>query len=598
MIKSIVSKGSRLLRAAFLSGLMLLVILGGGLVFLYTSIGLDAFRAVREEIGFHQLLSDYDFRYRQVLGDGRIAVGYQQLDSLSRDLDHLETRAEAVENWLSVLSRRRRLADHAGAIPGAGLSYLEMYRRTARRAFEVFPFSEPIAAVAASAIVRGAAITGEMEDELRGILPVLRSAPFVPMRLSLHVLLGDFNSPERAAANLLEDGGLSLDFAISALGQETEAILAGLVILRILEGQTWEALSAIQSAMTGGRASPAFIRFAAEFLYDFGSPIRSAELFHMLPGRDALSRQADALWLGDYAEHARLIWASLAASGAESPAGAWGDEALENRALYNLAATSTSREDAGELLERLVRQGYPGSAYREMGLVRLSRLMDAPAAVALLEAEREAPRASGVSPAGSAGDFPLSALVDLEILRRRMGIGESARIVAETWMLLHRYPETEGLFQWAAWYFGLQRNFVETDVLLRTAERHGFSGRWMGMYGALQMIREGRLDAAIGTMDALQAESADWALAANLGRIFEARNASARALEHYQMALALLMEDESLAEGRYETASLLQFRIARSLRTLGRMDESRRALLVALEFNPNNLSARLELGRM
>jgi len=612
VIKSVMSKGSGLLRAAFFSGLVLLVLFGGGLVFLYTAVDRDAFRAAREEIGFHRLLSDYDFRYRQVLGDGRVAVGYQQLDTLSRDLDHLETRAEAVENWLSVLNRRRRLAEHAGAIPGAGLRYFEMYRRTARRALEVFPFSEPIAAVAAAAIVQDTAITAEMEYELREILPVLRSAPFVPMRLSLHVLLGDFNSPERAAANLLEDGGMSLDFAVSALGREADAILTGLVILRILDGQTWEALSAIQSAMARGQASPDFVRFAAEFIYDFGSPIRAAELFHMLPDRDALSRQADALWLGGYAEHVRLIWALLAAgvaplddtaiatlASSQIPTGgiifSWDYMELENRALYNLAVTAPTQEEAEELLERLVRQGYPGSVYREMGLVRLSRLMDAPAAIALLQAEREASRAPG---AGSPGDFPLSAFVDLEILRRQMGTAEATRIVAETWLLLHRYPEAESLFQWAAWYFGLQRNFAETDVLLRTAERHGFSGRWVGMHESLRLIREGRLDAAISAMGALQAESADWALAANLGRIFEARNASARALEYYQMALTLLMEEESPAVDRYETASVLQFRIARSLRTLGRMDESRRALLVALEFNPNNLSARLELSRM
>jgi len=569
----IVPKGAGLLRAAFFSGLMLLLVFGGGLVFLYTTVGGAALRAARGEITFHRLLQEYDFRYRQLLGAGQPA-NYHNLDSLGRDLDHLETRTEGVENWLSVLKRRRQLVAHAGDVPGAGFRHAETYRQSSRRALRDFPFSEPIAAVAAAAAVRDAAITREMEEELREILPLLTSARFVPLRLNLHVLLGDFHSPERAAMNMLGD------FATAAIGQDADEILTSLVILRILEGETWEALSAIQAELARGRASPDFIRFAAEFIYDFGNPVRSAELFHMLPGDDARGRQADALWLAGYAEHARLLWASLAAG----ESGTWA-----TRSLYNLAVTAESPGEAGELFERLVMQSRQGDAYRGVGLINFTRMLDTPRAIAFLESEAGSPNA------GYVGGIPVNALIELELLKRRTAVGDPARITAETWMLLNRNPETEGLFQWAAWYFGLQRNFTESAMLLRTAERHGFSGNWMGTHEALRLIREGDFDAAIGKMEAIQGESPDWALAANLGRIFEARNASARALEYYRMALDLLMET---APGMYETASMLQFRIARCLRTIGRVDESRGALLLALEFNPNNLSARLELGRM
>ena len=598
MTKKNISQSSGLLKTASVSGLILLLLFGGGFVALYTLVG-PAMLRTPEEIGFHRLLQEYDFRYRQIIGAGRPLAAYQ-LDSLSGDLDHMETRTEGVENWLSVLKRRRQLTSHAGAIPGMASRYLQMYRQSSQRALRDFPFSEPIAAVAAAAVIQDAAITAEMGENLRVILPRLTSTRFVPMRLSLHVLLGDFKSPERAAVNLLEDDGLSLDFAISAIGRDVEAILTSLVILRVLEGETWEALSAIQSALARGHASHDFIRFAAEFLYDFGSLVRSAELFHSLPGEDALIRQADALWLAGYTEHARHIWALLAAPRTEllpaaAPAaglaGLQGSIALESRALYNLAVTAQNTEESEALFERLVRQGHWGGTYRELGVIRFSRLMDAPGAIAVLEAERAD---SGDS---YAGGFPLSALIDLEILKRRMETVEAARIIADTWLLLHRHPETEGLFEWAAWYFGLQRNFTETAMLLRTVERHGFSGLWRDTHEGLQLIREGRFDAAISIMEAIQMESDDWALAANMGRIFEARNASARALEHYQRALALVMETGKPAS-RYETASLLQFRIARCLRTLGRMDESRRALVLALELNPNNLNARLELGRM
>ena len=310
-------EGQGLLRAALLSGLMLLIAFGAGLAVLYTA-GAHV-SAARREVAFHQLLSNYDFRFGQMLGAGQGAQSYQ-FESLSRDLDHMEARVEVVENWLSVLKRRRQLADRAAEVPGLGSRYVDLYRQSSRRALRDFPFSEPIVAVAAAAIVRDAAITREMEDELRELLPRLTSASYVPMRLDFHVLLGDFHSPGRAATSLLEDGGLALDFAISATGQGAEAVLTSLIILRILEDEPWRALPAIQSALAGGLSatSPGFVRFAAEFFYDFGSPFRAAELFAMLPGEEALSRQADAWWLAGDTENARNIWSWFAMPRARS----------------------------------------------------------------------------------------------------------------------------------------------------------------------------------------------------------------------------------------------------------------------------------------
>jgi len=588
-------QGSGLLGAALAAGLALLLVFGGGFAFLRTSAGAAMFPAGGGEVSFHRLLQDYDFRLGQMLGAGQLVANYQ-FDSLSGDLDRMEARVGGVENWLSLLRRRRDLAARGDEAMGAtaGLRYANIYRQSALRALGDFPFSEPIAAVAAAATIRGAAITAEREGELRGILPALTSTRFVPARLSLHVLLGDFQGPERIAETLLEDDALSLDFMISAIGHEAEEILVSLAILRILEGEVWEALSAIQSAVASGRASPEFVRFAAEVFYDFGNPIRSAELFNMLSGDDALSRQADALWVAGYADHARHVWALLAEpqAGLAAPTLAAPLDTVESRALFNLAVTA-GQEEAEALFARLARQGPAGDRYRELGLIRFTRLQPAQAAVAILEAERGA--ASGYWEG-----IPINALIDLEILKRRTEMGDAARIVAETWMLLYRYPEAEDLFEWAAWSFALQRNFAESDMLLRAAERHGFSGPWTREHEILHKIREGRFDAAISAMEAIQIESAEasatWALSANLGRIFEARNAATRALEHYERALALLMQTDS--PDRYETASILQFRVARCLRTIGRLDESRRALLAALELNPNNLSARLELNRM
>jgi tetratricopeptide (TPR) repeat protein len=162
--------------------------------------------------------------------------------------------------------------------------------------------------------------------------------------------------------------------------------------------------------------------------------------------------------------------------------------------------------------------------------------------------------------------------------------------VAETWLLLGRYPEEENLYRWGAWFFDLQRQYNETAVLLKTAARHQFSGQWAGLHEALQLIREGNLDRAESILAAVPAETASWAAAANLGRVLEARRAPARALEQYELAVAAVPDRQ--------TNSQIQLRIARCLKTLNRAEESRQVLEYALELNPDNLSARLELERL
>ena len=597
MIKKVMSKTSGLVKVAVFSGLILAAVFGTGLAVLNTALAAVQEASVRERISFQRLLNDYDLKRDQVFGYWGTADA-AEAENLSLDLDRLETETKKSEsNWLSVLKRRRELAN----LPGAGPRRLQAYRRSSAKALGDFPFSQSIAAVAASAIALGN-VGVEAEEELRRILPRLNATGFVPIRIALHVMLGDFQSPERASRYLLEDGGMSLDFAISAIGHDTEAVLTSLVILRVLEGETREPLFAVQGAAARDGVSDEFIRFAAELVYDFGNPIRSAELFHILPGDEALSRQADAFWLAGYTDLARLTWSGLVnpSSGMDRGGTSWQDASvLEDMALYNLAVTAETEEDARETLSRLTLQGSPGQPYRDLGVIRFTRLLDPRQGIAALEAEK---RIRGTDPSlvnsGLGGRLPTNALIDLEILRRRMEMGEAPRIVAETWMLINRNHDLEDLYEWAAWLFTLQRNISETERLILTAERQGFSGSWMATHRALQLIHDGRFDSALRTMETVQAgdSGGDWALSANLGRVLEARGAATRALEHYQTALAMLMETGAV--NRHEIASVLHFRIARCLRTIGRTDESRRSLMEAIELNPNNLQARLDLNRM
>jgi tetratricopeptide (TPR) repeat protein len=100
---------------------------------------------------------------------------------------------------------------------------------------------------------------------------------------------------------------------------------------------------------------------------------------------------------------------------------------------------------------------------------------------------------------------------------------------------------------------------------------------------------DGNLDTAENILLSIPFNEADWFVHANLGRIYEERRSASRALTQYEQA-ALKAQDN-------KTAARIQLRIARCLSVLGRNNESRRAILTALDLDPENMSARLELER-
>jgi tetratricopeptide (TPR) repeat protein len=541
-----------LLRVTCFSGLILSLLTGAGIAVVYFLGGGPAGQSAGQDRGFYRLLREYDLS-AQVPG--------AETADLDRLLDRMEKKTEGVESWFSVLKRRRHLAR-------LNSRFIPAYRQSARRARRAYPYSEPLAALAAAALIQNTAINGEAETELRDCLPLLSGGRFGPLRLSLHVLLGDLKNPETAAARLPADltaAGESSPLPIS----EREVLSTDLAIVKLLRGDSAAAAAEMQSVFAQHSAgqdnfSAESLRFSAEFLYDFGDILRSAELFSLLPDDAALLRQADALWLAGYAVNARAVWSILPLP----------------RALYNLAVSAEDPDEAVLLLERL--GGLSGGDIsRQYGLIRYSRFLDTSQAVAVLEAGAKEP---------GGADGGVRALVDLEILKRRTELWGTGRLTAETWLLLGRYPAEENLYQWGAWFFDFQRQYGESAVLLKNAARRGFSGRWFSLHEALQMIRDGNLDAAETSLVSLSAQTSDWPAAANLGRVLEARRAPARALEYYEIAAS--------AVSNREAASLIQFRAAHCLKTLGRAGDSRRVLEYALDLNPDNLGARLELGRL
>ncbi|MDR1319342.1 MAG: hypothetical protein LBJ90_06925 [Treponema sp.] len=573
------------LRATFFSGLILFFVLGAALVIFSFRAGPAAGRDISGGDVFYRSLREYDRALEQTAA-GKGDFKYQE--SL---LDKMEKNAGGVESLLSVLKRRRHLAQFNPL-------YIPVYRDAVFRALEAYPYSEPLAALAAAALVRPGAINGETETELRRLIPLLADRRFDSLVLSLHVLLGDLKSPEKAAGVFNEPGAGGLPFAAGLPSRERETIAADLVLLKLLKGES--AAAEIRSILADS-PSPEFIRLAAEYFYDAGDFSRSAELFSLLSGDEDLSRQADALWLGGYAESARNIWKILAASPGAAAANDPGQILAPGRVLYNLAVTAADKDEEAALLRRLLALPGPPDSGRQFGLIRYSRLFNAPQGIAILESAGNAADRGQSFLQAVLGD----PLVDLELLRRRAEIREAGRLAGETWLLLGRHSEDEELYRWAAWYFDLQRNYNESAILLKNAARHGFSGEWLLFHEAIQRIREGGFNEAEEILRSLAAgaagHAADWPAAANLGRLLEARRSPAGALEYYEKAAAAVSEgglSQEQDQYKREICSQLQFFISRCLLALGRPQESRRSLEYALDLNPANLKARLELDRI
>jgi tetratricopeptide (TPR) repeat protein len=90
--------------------------------------------------------------------------------------------------------------------------------------------------------------------------------------------------------------------------------------------------------------------------------------------------------------------------------------------------------------------------------------------------------------------------------------------------------------------------------------------------------------------------SPDWRISANLGRIYESRRSISTALEYYESAAALVLENKFPLDK--VSAAEVQMRLSRCLEALGRTEESRQAVEYAYELDPENINIRRELRRV
>jgi len=569
-----------LLKTICITGIFLLIITGSILVF--SAIMGRGSLSSGPEADFNQMLFEFDRLYwnltSNAVGDA-VHAAIQETEKLEKLLDRMEKKSISADSLLSALKRRRMLSLY-------NPRYFESYRQATARAHKAYPHSESLTAIAAAAQVRGTAISGETESTLRSYIPYLSTLRTEALRLSLHVLLGDLESPHRAVSAM--PGGFITSSVPYSLA-DREAMIINAALINIITGGS--AVMEVQELLWGNSAENAnaaalsqrALAFAADYYYDFGEMLTAAKLFSGIPTELALIRQADALWLAEYTAAARNIWNALSLSAS----------AYQERALYNMALTDSSEEQAARRLRTLAALGRnTGDPSRDFGIIRHSRFLDAPQAIPVLEKEIAAAKADkGGRSLGTEQRYSretLNALLELELLRRRTQVWQSGRVTGAAWLLLGNYPEDRNIYDWANWYFIHQRNYPETVLLLRAGARRDYQ---FPLSEAIVSINEGNFDNAEDILSALSAGgNGTWEAQANLARVMELRHAPRQALEYYEKASATV--DNNI------DASRIKFRIAQCHKSLGNINDVRRALESALELNDDNHSARLELSRI
>jgi len=538
------------LRIILTAGIILFVLAGSVLTVFYL-IERSGSKAARQQDSFQLIMRGFDEEFEGLF------FTESEFDRLNGRLDRMEKLAVSVDSWLSILKRRRALAEiHPFSA--------DNYRKSIENALNSYPYSQPITAIAAASLVKNSRVNSQTAQQIRSMLPSLTEPFFNTFRVSMHVLIGDFENPESAEAipsNLYTDG--------------TELITLNLAVLKTIRGDYRGALSDIQMLMNNygqsdNAPSEKAVFFAADFNYDFGSMLRSAEIFSYLSDERSMIRQADALYLSGYKETASAIWEILSESSNET-------------SLYNLASASNDPLKAVSYLERLVnieKENLRSPAAGEFGLVRYSRTFDYLPAVTLLNNNQKFP----------AGDYPY---IDLEICRRHAQVQNSARQAAEAWLLLDRHEQNENIYKWVFRNLFFNRNYAEAKILFNRMEQLKLDYYWINYYKALYLMSEGSLDTAENVMRNIAASYYNWQDYANLGRILEAARSPSRALEQYEAAVLKM----DLKPENFKAASAILVRMAGCYTALRRPIDALNSLRYAVELDPGNMTAHFELEK-
>jgi hypothetical protein len=550
---------------------------------------------------FAEKLSSFDALSARKDGEEG-SLGRERLDDRGAAtlLDALEKTATGAEEQLSVLKRRRKLAQER---PAAAPDYAAASRRAAER----FPHSAALAALAGEALHQArsggraagsnaaAAEASEANELFRAYAKTLsESGPlgeksFLPIAFALYALGGSWCDAEEAMRVRRADALFSAA-ATHLSGEPFEGASVDAAILNILEnnysaaaarlGPLWDAAPA--SADRGKTDE-----FLAQYAYDFGNLVRAAEIWTNKAGSEDLARAADALFLAGRTENARQMW-SLLAGGAAADAVERTPKAIRLRSLYNLAGSAAQEADAAAPLDALMAESNgdqsPSVLY---GSIRWTRARN-----------DESARAALINHPFGADD----PLIALELFRRSLSETPLDRSIAGVWTLLERYNYESRLSQWAAWYFAWTRRFDETSFLIKNAQRGGLSGAWLPFNRGLLLILQGDYAAANAELEsaarACGRADVPWHISANRALIKEAQHDFQGALADCTRAAGALEDERPTDPQARAQAARLYLKAARSYAALGRKDEERAAVLKASALDGGNIDVRVARGRL
>jgi len=276
------NKGN-LLKKVCVFGLVIAVILIALLVFISRYGNIPLFSSLRSA-SFSRALAEYDLD---------LAAGILSQKQILKTLDGLEKKALDIENELSVLKRRRALAlgktpEHSDEV------YLEAWAAAARRVRKLYPYSGQAAAVAAEAIVRSEGPSDERSAELIELSSLMSSGALAGLALDFAVYSGAMGDPATALRLPAELFPL---LCSRFSGAARERYLVNQAIWTVLKGDNAGAVKQINALFDPalGAVLDNTWQFGAEFFYDHGNFMRSAELFSHFTDDEHLARQADAL---------------------------------------------------------------------------------------------------------------------------------------------------------------------------------------------------------------------------------------------------------------------------------------------------------------
>ncbi|MDR0525806.1 MAG: hypothetical protein LBG90_08060 [Spirochaetaceae bacterium] len=541
--------------------LLFLILIGCGVFFIILK-GKNPFSQAWDGEAFYRELSEFDARLVK-------SENFEKPEILNRALDKLERKALSAESHLSVLKRRRLLAHQDPR-------FIPAYQRAAQAAADALPSAEALAAVAVEALLLGNPSDEAGRTNIRTYGARITEPDLQALVLGLYIILGDFQDPAKAfkipnKETLFSAPLPETDFAGPA---KHFPLALDVLLLQIMAGDTPGALGRINTFLHNTELmdqNPELSLLVAEFFYDFDAPIRAAEIFSRFSDARSLARQADALWISGFASGSRNIWNLLLSP---ERSGEIADTGIISRTLYNLAASTENIEERRTNLRTFMEAGTQRDEYYVYGLIYYSRLLDTLQGIRTLEAAQ-------IEYSGF--------LLNLELLRRRSEIWSIDQAVAETWLLLNQYPEDPRIYQWACYFFDLQRRYDETAELIRQAGYRHITGPWIDFHDSLRLIRAGQTEEALKRLKAIFPPNFIWQIPGNIARINEANHETAAALEYYETAAALVTDKKS--------ASRILFRMSRCFRVLGKDQESKYALEESIRFDPDYLDARLELQR-